>query len=316
MGNAIENCKNFKCMRSGLGLHGSLPGSVRQVVHDGDTIKVRALGNFSIRLLGVDTPEFSFQLPGKSSFTKIEDSKWEAFLINPFQSSVWEQPHATGLREYLQSRVGLGCAANHHRHAMDAQRMLEAEIQADMDRLGSNKENFRFFLAFANDIMDGYGRLLAFVNVDQEKPYPPTYQERLLAKGMALPYFIWPNIDPFYALMRKYGSLPNAVPKPGRMRKEMLEVGKLKAAREAFAHARSENSGVYDAKAPLRLAPFELRFLAKGRLPDRWVIDLSRDSDELLPPHRYYTVANPEDRLWIPAEYVPLFVEHGWRRAG
>jgi hypothetical protein len=34
----------------------------------------------------------------------------------------------------------------------------------------------------------------------------------------------------------------------------------------------------------------------------------------LVPPQFYFEVANPEDRLFVPAEYVPLFVERGWRR--
>ena len=31
-------------------------------------------------------------------------------------------------------------------------------------------------------------------------------------------------------------------------------------------------------------------------------------------PQAYATIANPEDRLYVPSEYVPLFVEAGWRR--
>jgi hypothetical protein len=34
----------------------------------------------------------------------------------------------------------------------------------------------------------------------------------------------------------------------------------------------------------------------------------------LVPPQWYFEVANPEDRLLVPAEDVPLFVERGWRR--
>ncbi|MCS6997556.1 MAG: hypothetical protein NZ533_11540 [Casimicrobiaceae bacterium] len=323
MAKAIEECgKNksdtgFKCMRSGLGLYGESPGSVKQVVHDGDTIQVRALGNFSIRFLGVDTPEISFTLPGKETFTSIGDPGWQTFLDDPFKGApVWDLPYNTELRSYLTGKIGQGCAANHHRHAQAAQRALEGEIESDMKKLGQDRSSFRFFLAFAHDLMDGYGRLLAYVNVEQqEKPYPKPYQERLLEQGLALPYFIWPNIDPFFSLLRKHRSLSDAVPKPGRMREEAFASAKLKAAREAFAKAREEKRGVFEASDPLRLEPFELRFLAKQRLPDRWLIDLSWDSDELLPPRRYHLVRNPEDRLWVPAEYVPLFVERGWRRA-
>jgi hypothetical protein len=34
----------------------------------------------------------------------------------------------------------------------------------------------------------------------------------------------------------------------------------------------------------------------------------------LIKPQKYYIVANIEDRLFIPEEYVPLFVEAGWKR--
>jgi hypothetical protein len=60
--------------------------------------------------------------------------------------------------------------------------------------------------------------------------------------------------------------------------------------------------------------PFELRFLARRSPPDRWVIDLSADDDRLHPPQSYIAIPNAEDRLFLPAEYVPLFVENGWRR--
>lgn len=65
---------------------------------------------------------------------------------------------------------------------------------------------------------------------------------------------------------------------------------------------------------PLRLLPFEPRFVARRSPPERWVIDLGRNDDTLLAPQAYFRVANPEDRLFVPAEYVPLFVERGWRR--
>ena len=51
----------------GTGLHGTAPGNVAQQVHDGDTVNVRAIGNFAIRFLGIDTPEVSFTLPGRGA---------------------------------------------------------------------------------------------------------------------------------------------------------------------------------------------------------------------------------------------------------
>lgn len=71
--------------------------------------------------------------------------------------------------------------------------------------------------------------------------------------------------------------------------------------------------GLFAAADPLRLLPFELRFLARRQPRDRWVIDLGGDSDRLIAPQRYLTITNPEDPLFIPAEYVPLFADRGWR---
>ncbi|MGH3145637.1 MAG: hypothetical protein ACRDTR_07520, partial [Rubrobacter sp.] len=65
---------------------------------------------------------------------------------------------------------------------------------------------------------------------------------------------------------------------------------------------------------PLSLEPFEVRLLSRRRPPDRWVIDLGDEGDLLIPPQEYYTVPHAEDRLFVPEEYVPLFVEAGWRR--
>jgi glyoxylase-like metal-dependent hydrolase (beta-lactamase superfamily II) len=48
--------------------------------------------------------------------------------------------------------------------------------------------------------------------------------------------------------------------------------------------------------------------------PDRWLIDLSGEGDTLIPPQSYPSVPLPEDRLFIPAEFVPLWVEKGWQR--
>jgi len=72
---------------------------------------------------------------------------------------------------------------------------------------------------------------------------------------------------------------------------------------------------VWEKDDPLRLLPFELRFVSERRPPHRWVVDLGREDDVLLLPQAYHMIANLEDRLFVPPEYVPLWVERGWRRA-
>jgi hypothetical protein len=44
----------------------------------------------------------------------------------------------------------------------------------------------------------------------------------------------------------------------------------------------------------------------------RFLIDLNSDSNELIHPLNYPSVPLPEDRLWIPGAYVPLFEKAGW----
>ena len=65
----------------GLGLHDSQIGSVRQQVHDGDTLIVRAEGNLSVRMLGIDAAEISFSLLGSSTFTPVLLLCLPAFMI-------------------------------------------------------------------------------------------------------------------------------------------------------------------------------------------------------------------------------------------
>lgn len=65
----------------------------------------------------------------------------------------------------------------------------------------------------------------------------------------------------------------------------------------------------------LRLQPFELRFLAGKRAPDRLVNDLSSDSGVLLEPTDYPAIEHLENRLYVPAECVPLFKNNGWQRS-
>lgn len=319
MPNAIETIddRNLTIGHAGFGLRGDTPGSVRQQVHDGDTITVRAIGNFGIRFLGIDTPEVSFAVPGGRRFLAISDPKWDEFLIDPFAAGLppFEPTLPRVLREYLRAKTGAGCAANHARHAQLAQQDLEAEVTRDMRALGKTAADFQFFLVFAYEVMDGYGRFLCFANRDQPNPNQPTprpltYNERMLRLGRACPYFIWPNINPW----RKKDSILDAVIVPGKAREETEQDSPLKSAREWVQTARQNHVGVFAAMDPLLLEPFELRYLARRSIPNRWVIDLSRNDHVLLQPQNYYTIPHAEDRLFINPEHVPLFVDKGWRR--
>jgi endonuclease YncB( thermonuclease family) len=187
-----------------LGVHGSVQGSVAQETHDGDTVVVGTGDNVGVRFLGIDAPEISFTLPGGTLFVPIADARWETFLSDPFAAGLpaFDPPLHAGLRQHIRARTGPGTAASHARLAEKAEQALEQLILQDIAELGQTGETFRFFLAFANEVMDGYGRLLCYLNRDQPDkvkpaPRPESYNERLLATGAVSPYFIWPNLDPY-----------------------------------------------------------------------------------------------------------------------
>ncbi|MDN5929693.1 MAG: hypothetical protein L0I24_01265 [Pseudonocardia sp.] len=271
-----------------------------------------------MRFLGVDAPEVSIPLPGTSRpFVNLTDQRWAAVLTDPLAAEAgpaFDPPLEAGLTAHLSGLAGAGEAGNHARLAAGATTALEDMVRADMTALGKTKDDFRFFLAFAGEVMDRYGRLLGYLHPDQPDTTAAqrfgSYNERLLAAGWVSPYFIWPNINPF----RRAGSVTAAVPPSGGAAELAEHDGSLRAARRAVAQARQQELGLYEAAAPMRLLPFELRFLARRQPPDRWLVDLSTDAEVLLPPQAYPDVPRPEDRLFVPAEYVPLWEQHGWQR--
>jgi hypothetical protein len=272
-----------------------------------------------VRFLGVDAPEVSFTLPGSTAFISIADPRWATFLDDPFAAtySAFDPPLEAALQASLAVRLGNDAAANHARLAEAAQRALEAMIESDIVVLGKPAAEFRFFSSFATEVMDGYGRLLCYLNRDQPDkdtpaPRPDSYNERLLATGDVTPYFIWPNLDPYQRPKR----LVDAVPQPGAISPVGMTAAEqqpLDDARRSVREARQNGLGVFSPADPLRIHPFELRFLSRRKPPDRWVIDLSAGDDLLREPQAYHEIPNPEDRLYVGDEYVALFKSKGWQ---
>ncbi len=297
-----------------LGLRGGVSGSVRQEVHDGDTLNVRTSGSFGVRFLAVDAPEMSFTLPGSRAFLGLSNSRWQDFLRDPFSSlhKPINPPLAPKLLKHLQARIGSDAALNHQRHATAAEAFLEQEVEKDISELRQDVASFRFFVAFAHEVMDRYGRMLGFVHPHEPKASTRklSFNERLLEAGKVVPYLIWPNINPF----RSARTLMDAVIPPGKAATFADGDAKLRQCREWVKAARKRKIGLFQAKDSLRLLPFEVRYLAQRRPPDRWVIDLASNESVLIQPQNYITVRNVEDRLFIPREYVPLFIEAGWKR--
>jgi hypothetical protein len=282
---------------------------------DGDTVGLQLDGTGAARFLGVDTPEKSFDQPlvGGSA---LNSPQWEQFLTNPFAPELPPSNLEPALVAHLQTRIGPDAAANHHRHALAASTALRDLIDADVAALGQTRETFRYFLSFSYEVFDRNGRFLAFVNRNQPDPNvpgprPASYSQRMLQAGRALPYFIWPNIEPF----RDASSIASAVLAP-RTAKTTAETGDLKKARDAVKAARTAKLGVFDALDPLRFEAFEIRYLGRREAPNRAVIDLSKNDDVMLRPQNYFTIPHPEDRLFIPPEFVPLFAARGWRLEG
>jgi len=137
-------------------------------------------------------------------------------------------------------------------------------------------------LSFSYEVFDRFGRFLAFLNRNQPNPTSPSprplsYNERQLETGRALPYFIWPNINPF----READSAPNAVPLPGTAN-PVAERGELKRARDFVKNARAAGIGVFKGVDPLRFEAFEVRYLGRAEVPTGGVIDLSKNDDVIL----------------------------------
>ncbi|HRI19568.1 MAG TPA: hypothetical protein PLA68_01385 [Panacibacter sp.] len=311
------NNAGFKLGTSMFAKHGAGSGTVKEIVHDGDTANVQLTKNLGVRFLGMDTPEISFQLPGSSSFVSIADNRWQIFFTN----NNWQNPQLeAGLLQYLSAKIGdgLNTHTNHNALAVEAQISLENLIQADLGTSGKTKETFAFFMAFANEFLDVYGRLLTYLHADRENftnaaDAPPlSYNERQMIAGFGEPYFIWPNIQPFISIR------PFATDflSPEGFWNTVNTGNKLQHSRQAFKDARAAKKGIYQQGKELMLSAFELRFLARKSKPDRYVIDLrNTGSKELISPQKYYVVQNPEDRLFIPSEYIPVFKLNGWNAA-
>ena len=299
------------------GLVGGKPGTVAQQVHDGDTLNVMPNGNIGVRLLGIDTPEVSFAFPGpRLRFVDLQDDQWNKFLQDPFDDK-WGQfttAVPAALKSWILSKVVGEPGTVHHHHAETATTELRSLISRDMQIMGQDLTTFGYYLGFGFEVMDGYGRFLCTINRNQPDrskptPRPPTYNLRLLERGRAFPYFIWPNMNPW----DRPDTVTKAVIPPGKAKRLSENDRELLTARTSIQAARAQHRGIFDAMNPLLLEPFELRFLSRRQLPSRYVIDLTSDSSTLIHPHNYHRVPLPEDRLWIPPAYVPLFEKAGWQ---
>src|SRR5206468_12275817 len=115
---------------------------------------------------------------------------------------------------------------------------------------------------------------------------------------------------------QEQGSITASVTPPQCVKSRIAGLPRLLDARQAAADARTNGLGVYssvDGQGPLRLLPYELRFLAGRRTPARRVLNLdpaiagTPQEHELLRPEQYFTIPKLEDRLFVDDHFVPLF---------
>jgi hypothetical protein len=95
-----------------------------EAVPDGDTVGVQLNGTGSVRFLGIDSPEKSFEQP-LGGAQSLDGPRWEEYLTNPFANGFPTELLEPLLAAHLQSRFGAGAAANHHRHAVAAGEALK-----------------------------------------------------------------------------------------------------------------------------------------------------------------------------------------------
>ena len=82
-------------------------------------------------------------------------------------------------------------------------------------------------------------------------------------------------------------------------------------AREAVRAARAAREGVFNSENPLRVMPFELRFLARRRPQST----PSADDDRLRPPQSCTGIPNVADRLFLPPAVCRPHCRERCRRA-
>jgi hypothetical protein len=318
MASAFEVKKTLKWGLFQFGKRAGAIGGASNQVHDGDTVGLSTSLNFSSRFLGVDAPEVSFPIRTDGPpFVAIGDEKWKNF----WTSGTWkDQLSDVPLKSHLEARIGNGAdvASNHKTLADTAKEDLRRLIEADRTASGKTNEEFKFFLAFSYEFLDGFARMLCFLHPDRDNfathvaPSKLSYNEQLLATGSVVPYFIYPNTEPFLKIQPFEQS--NLV--PAKFWQNVSGASRLQQARRAVAAARTAELGVFHPTSGLKVLPYEIRFLARANSkgPDRHVIDLGKPGEnKILKPEKYFTIANVEDRLFIGKEFVPLFTLNGWQ---
>ena len=295
-----------------LGRRGDGRGSPGQQIYDGDTARVEADGNLGVRLLGVDAPELAFTLPEQAAeavdrrlgerFVQLTDPRWEEFLSDPFPDGPRLRRE---LREHLEPRVGPGTAANHAEFARAAKAALRAEVERDLEEVGGDRGSFASSWPSPRRSWTGTdGCSASSTAIRRDRPARPPTTSACSRRATCCPASSGRTSTRFAAGPRSWTPYRARAPGPARG---------AACGRPRRPRTRARPVAYDD---PLRLAPFELRFLGRGAPPDRWLIDVAARDDRLLAPQLYPRVERPEDRLFVGAAYVPLFESAAGGRYG
>lgn len=265
-------------------------------VSDGDTPEVTFSVETSIRMLAIDTPEKGFYDTRNLLHVPRNRSRYhESEVFSPIlaqleldeevvgvRNAEYDKRHFTGkladeYAEYLSQKLSAGdAAANQMEHALAATDHLRAIMDRDI------------FLTYGEQSFDRYNRLLAFIGryAKSKRDRGLTYNLQQLQAGMAINYFIYPNLVDLNQTARSRD----------------IKNKHVSLAREAVITARDARQGIWDEANPLILWPFEFRLLVRREPPTRYCADL--ETLALYRPQEYYKVP-VENRLFFSEEFVP-----------
>lgn len=154
-------------------------------ISDGDTPEVK----MGVRMVGIDTPELHF--PGNSSPEKSDP------LLAKLPSTAQFKKLPKELREYLEPRLEKGGEIQ-KKWALKAKEALERIVSEGLKREKGGRR--KVFLACGKEVIDCYGRILAFAGPFMTKEereefgQPDTFNLRMLKEGFAVSNIHFPNI--------------------------------------------------------------------------------------------------------------------------
>ncbi|HQO19985.1 MAG TPA: thermonuclease family protein [Acidobacteriota bacterium] len=147
-------------------------------ISDGDTPEVK----MGVRMLGIDTPELHF--PGTGS----PDRQDPALARLPGTAAFQKLPKA--LREYLEPRLE-EAGTRQKKWALLAKEALVRIVEEGL-RVEGKKQRRKLFLACGKEVIDCYGRILAYAGpylTKEERAklgQPDTFNLRMLKEGFAV----------------------------------------------------------------------------------------------------------------------------------